>query len=175
MTVNGVAGDMLIAKELSKHLKYTKTERMFIERLIKKGAISVESLLEETISKVGKIKRSIEDGEDFKDKSDAKKSIVSINDIKTDTRVATIANVANKKGKLRIMVAEPLTQKLYYFIVPNKEVRGKHNIKIRFTKTGHIPERMLQKINQKNYKLSDNFSERVWLKYRVNSFKELCQ
>jgi hypothetical protein len=174
VTDNVVAGDILIIEELAKHLKYSQEERKFMIRLAKKGVIAVESLLEEAISKVGKIERYIEDGEDFKDKSDAKKAIVGINDIKTGTRIATIGNVSGKKGKLRIMIAEPLTQKLYYFIVPNEEVKGKHNIKVPFSKTGGITDKMLLKMNQKNYVMSDNFSERIWLKYRVNSFKELC-
>lgn len=167
VTDNAVAGDMLIVEELSKHLKYTPDERKFLKRLVKKGAISVESLLEEAISKVGKIERSIQDGQDFKDKSDAKKATVTVNDTKTEARAATIGNVSGKKGKLRIMVAEPLTQKLYYFIVPNKEVKNKHSLKIGFTKTGHLSKR--------KSKTDDSFNKRVWLKYNVNSFKELCQ
>ena len=57
-TPNVVKGDIMIISELSKHLKYSASERKFLIRLAKKGVVAVESMLEEAIAKVGKIKRS---------------------------------------------------------------------------------------------------------------------
>ena len=173
VTDNVVAGDSLIIKELSKHLKYSQEERKFMIRLAKKGAIAVETLLEEAISKIGKIERCIQDGQDFKDKSDAKKSTVGLNSAFHQSRAATIGNVSGKNGKLRIMIAEPLTGQLFYFVVPNKELKGKHNIKIPFHKNGGMPERILNLSVMNNSK--ESFTDMVWLCYRVNSFKEMCQ
>jgi hypothetical protein len=167
LTDNIVAGDMLIVEELSKHLKYTKTERMFLKRLIKKGAIAVESLLEEAISKVGNVKRSIIDGQDFIDKSDAKKVVVHThNHGQQKARRGMIGNIANKNGKLRVMMADAFTGELFYFIIPRKECSGKGTLEVVFNQRGGAPQRF----NGKN-----TICWRVWNKYRVNSFKELCQ
>jgi len=166
LTDNIVAGDMIIVEELSKHLKYTKTERMFLKRLIKKGAIAVESLLEEAISKVGNVKRSIIDGQDFIDKSDAKKVVVHThNYLQIKTRRGMIGNIANKNGKLRVMMADAFTGELFYFIIPRKECSGKTTLELTFNQRGGAP----QSFNGKN-----TLCWRVWNKYRVNSFKELC-
>jgi hypothetical protein len=181
-TKNTALGDILIINELAKHLKFSEEEKKFTIKLAKKGIIAVETLLEESISKVGKIKRSNEDGEDFIDGSDAKKCIVSNNDSKTDSKSVTISNVNGKKGILRVLVADPNTKQLYYFKIPNRELKNKHNgIKIMFSKNGGMPEHLKKKsiptVNiwgEKNIKVPDTFSARCWLTFRVNSFKELC-
>lgn len=182
-TKNTALGDILIIKELSKHLKFSEEQTKFTIKLAKKGIIAVESLLEESISKIGKIQRSNEDGEDFVDGSDAKKCIVSNNDSKTDSKSVTISNVMGKKGILRVLIADPNTNKLFFFKIPNKELKNKnHGIKIMFSKNGGMPEHLVKKsiptINiwgERKIKVPDTFSARCWLLYRVDTFKELCK
>ena len=166
VTDNVVAGDILIIKELAKHLKYSQEERKFMIRLAKKGAIAVETLLEEAISKVGKIERCIKDGQDFKDKSDAKKVVVHThNQYGRQSRRGMVSNVAKKNGKLRVLMADNFTDELFYFVIPQKEFIGRGTIEITFNKRGGEPERFMG---------TDSLSWRIWNKYRVNSFKELC-
>lgn len=180
-TQNVADGDVLIINELSEYLKYNDVQRKFLIDLAKKGIIAVETLLEEAISKVGKIKRSNKDGEDFVDGSDAKKAVVSLNDVNSGTRAAFIGNVANKKGILRVLVSEPMTGELFFFKIPNREIKGKGNIKIGFSKEGGMQSKVAYKmmpeynILGKKVKFKPkSFSEKVWLMYRVSSFKELC-
>lgn len=184
VTENSVEGDILIIKELSKHLQYTPEKmKMMIEESYH-GTIAVESLLERAIATVGKLQRSNEDGQDFIDGSDAKKATVTINDAKTGDRAVRIENVANKNGILRVMIAEPMTGELFYFKIPNHEIKGKSNIKIAFSRTGGIQEKIINKIETYkflkesiggNIKFNPKFfNERAWLFYRVDSFEELC-
>jgi hypothetical protein len=165
ITDNTIAGDILIVTELCKQLKFTPQETGTILKLTKMGAIATESLLEEAISKVGKLKRTTENGMDFTDQSDAKKCIVSKNDNKTRTQAITISNIRNKKGSLRIMAAAANSNKLYYFIIPNFEIGNKPNMKIMFDHNGYPSG------NSKK----DSFSYRCWNEYQVKTFKQLCK
>jgi len=179
VTENAIAGDILIIKELAKHLSYSEKEIQFMIRLAESGAIAVESLLEEAISKVGNVERCNIDGQDFMDGSDAKKAVVTTLDLKSGARAATIGNVAKKNGKLRIMVADPyIKDGLYYFVVPQEEIKGKHNLKIRFNKSGGEPNKIRELNSPLALLLSDttpdSLTDRLWLDYRVNSFKEMC-
>jgi hypothetical protein len=178
-TPNTVDGDIILIRELAKHLKYTETETKFMTRLAKKGIIAVESLLEEAISKVGKLERSHVNGQDFTDGSDAKKSVVTCNDAITEQRASTISNIKNKNGTLRIMISDPCTKEIFYFKVPNEELKNKKCIKIFFHKNGGMPMKIQQKtiirdITKDTSLYLKSFNERAWLKYRVNTFKELC-
>ena len=165
LTDNGIKGDILIIKELCKNLKFSKQKTNFYIDAAKHGVIAVESLLEQAIAKVGRLERCNKDGQDFKDGSDAKKAIFSPN------LEVTIKNLKNKKGLLRIMIANPSPwagifreEKLYYFKVPHSAYADKQSINIRF--------------NSSNYKYKNNQITRtwkIWNKYRVYSFKELCE
>ena len=181
-TKNTADGDILIINELSKHLKYSEIEKKFLIELAKKGIVAVETLLEEAISKVGKIKRSNSDGEDFVDGSDAKKVTVTINDAVTGDRCVRIGNISNKNGILRVLVAEPMTSEIFYFKIPNDEIKGKDNIKIAFHREGGIQNKIIDKLyvpktnfwGEQLMIRPKSFNERAWLLYRVDSFKELC-
>ena len=179
-TQNVADGDVLIINELSEYLKYTDVQTKFLVDLAKKGIIAVETLLEEAISKVGKIKRSNKDGEDFVDGSDAKKAVVTLKDANTGERAASIGNVGNKKGILRVLVSEPMTEQLFFFKIPNREIKGKNSIKISFSREGGMQDKIrrtliLNSTLDKKTKIKPkSFSERAWLMYRVHSFKELC-
>jgi|688.fasta_scaffold1079208_2 hypothetical protein len=169
VTVNTVAGDKLIIAELAKQLKYTKKEFKFLLNLAESGVVAVETMLELAISKIGKLERSIIDGQDFTDKSDAKKGTVSIistsTGYKSGSRGVTIGNIRNKKGLLRVMVAEPFTDELFYFKIPNKELNNRHNIKIRFDGFGGEP----MNLNE------GSLSHRIWNNYRIATFEEFCK
>jgi|FreactTroBogLake_1042271.scaffolds.fasta_scaffold26124_2 hypothetical protein len=183
-TYNVIDGDIILIKELTKQLKYTPGKTKDLINYAKKGIVAVESLLEEAISVVGGLKRSIENYEDFSDGSDAKKCTVTYNDVITGSRSITIGNVSLKRGCLRVMAADPFTGQVFYFKIPNKEVIGKHNLKINFSNRGGIPDKIKDKLLQsKGVNLwgekikveANNFNERAWLIYRVNTFKELCK
>lgn len=177
-TKNAIEGDLLIIKELAKQLNYSDEELNFTIKNAQHGIIAVESLLEYAISMVGNVQRCNKDGQDFVDGSDAKKATVTINDSATGDRAVRIENIANKNGILRVMVAEPMTGEIFYFKIPNHEIRGKKNIKIAFSKDGGIQSKVQKKFLFKEIFDADfdlkSFNERAWLKYRVNSFEELC-
>ena len=177
-TENTIAGDILIINELSKHLKYSQVEKQFLIRLAKQGIVAVESLLEQSISKVGRIKRCLKDGQDFEDGSDAKKTTVGLISVDTGARGCTVGNVSSKNGILRIIAAEPMTSEIFYFKIPNHEIIGKINIKITFDKEGGVPRKILNKVLSKNFFdeviIPKTFNERAWVMYRVENFKELC-
>jgi hypothetical protein len=171
LTDNGIKGDILIIKELCKNLKFSKQKTNFYIDAAKHGVIAVESLLEQAIAKVGRLERCNKDGQDFKDGSDAKKAIVSPN------LEVTIKNLKNKKGLLRIMIANPSPwaeilhgEKLYYFKVPHSAYADKQSINIRFN-SSHARD-----VNVYKYKNNQiTRAWKIWNKYRVYSFKELCE
>lgn len=181
---NTIVGDMQLVEELTKHLQIPVNERKTFINACKYGMIAVESMLERAISYVGKLKGSTVDGQDFIDGTDAKKVIVTVNDNITQARCATIGNVGNKNGALRIMVADPKDKKNYYFLVPKEECTGKLTIKIPFDKDGGPPDYILKKSQEilKTYERGEtvdysaiDFTIKAWLKYRVYSFRDLCE
>jgi hypothetical protein len=165
LTENSIAGDIILTRELCKQLKYSAEKTKTILNLTKQGIIAVEILLETAIAKVGKIKRNSTKGMDFEDGTDAKKSTVTINDSKTGRYSISILGIKNKVGALRVAAASPLSNEIYYFIIPNKELKNKSSIKIMFNKDGGPTQS-----NQIN-----SFSHKCWNQYRVKTFKELCK
>ena len=175
ITDNTIAGDILIVKELCKQLRYSPEKTKFYIDAAKHGVIAVETLLEYAISKVGKLQRCIKNGQDFSDGSDAKKGIVGTHSHgekrrgQNNTRECSIANVENKNGKLRIMIADASVGELYYFSVPKKAFAGRKRISVIFNADGDAPEKF------HNRQSGKTLSWKLWNEYRVNSFKELCQ
>jgi hypothetical protein len=166
ITNNTIAGDILIVTELCKQLKFTPQEAKTVLKLTKMGAIATESLLEEAISKVGKLKRTTENGMDFTDQSDAKKCTASAPVNKSEHRSMVICNIHNKKGALRVMgsMIGDNGPKLYYFIIPNSEIGNKKRLKIMFSPNGEPTQGT-----------RDSFSYRCWNEYQVKTFKQLCK
>ena len=169
LTENSIAGDVLLSDELlTKAYPNANTMRpiKLIERMVKDGVIQVDALLERAISVHGKLKRESTTGRDFVDGSDAKKSTVGwckkTYRGKTKTTVSTyrnarIANLKHKKGLLRVAVADKLTNKNYYFLIPYSAYKGHNEIDIRFTeKDGPLPVGR-------------------FYPYLVNSFKDICK
>lgn len=168
-TPNVVAGDIMIIKELSKHLKYSPQERKFLIRLARKGIVAVETMLEEAISKVGKVKRSNKDGEDFECGGDAKKAIVNRRQhgpVRSHSREAGISNLKKKRGNLLVMIAEPMTNELFYFVIPYHEYKNQSAILFQFNKNGGENTHFNGKKSQ---------SWRIWNQYRAYSFKDFVK
>lgn len=158
-TENCVAGDILIVKELTKHLEYSPSQTKFVIELAKSGQIAVETMLENAISKIGKLMRSSKKGEDFIDGSDAKKAITwQVDKNLYSWRRTEIGNLKNKRGILRCMVADSISQELYYFKFPHSAYKGKQKILIPFDRFGFQ---------------ATNSRSSVW-NYQVSSFEELC-
>lgn len=126
--------------------------------MVKDGVLQIETLVEQAISKRGKLPRQSTEGRDFVDGTDAKKALtqLAIEPGKTTRRVAQISNIKGKHGALRIAVGETLTRKIYYFKVPKKAYDGLTCIRIYFNEDGS------PKLDGK------------WFAYQC-SFDELCQ
>jgi hypothetical protein len=168
-TPNVVKGDLIIINELSKHLKYSVEERKFLKRLAKKGVVAVETMLEEAISKVGKVKRSNKDGEDFVNGADAKKAIVNFRShgpVRSHSREAGVCNLKSKKGNLQVMIAEPESGELFYFVIPHNEYKNQSSIVFQFNKNGGA---------NTDFNGTKSQSWRIWNQYRVSTFKEFAK
>lgn len=157
-TDNSIRGDRLIVRELCRQLRYKSKKTNEMLSLVNHGIIAVESLLEYAISRVGKLERSTRDGEDFVDGSDAKKCIINSENSRAKQRTVNVCNLQNKRGKLRIMVADTDSSEIYMFVVPYKEYRGNRAMKIIIS----------------NNTRSNSRNSRIWNQYRVYSFREFC-
>jgi hypothetical protein len=175
LTDNTVDGDILIIQELCKQLRYSKQKTKFFVDAAKHGVIAVETFLEQAIAKVGGLTRTNKNGRDFTDGSDAKKGTVYTHTHglngqvdRNVTRNVTIGNLKNKRGILRVVVADPWTQELFYFKVPHSAYADKKKIDLTFSMEGQ-PEVI-------KYRCGNlTLSWKMWNKYRVNTFNELCQ
>jgi hypothetical protein len=140
---NSVAGDMLVFEALI-NKAYPRYKRRNIHNLlanmVRDGTVQMDALLEKAISQEGNLQRESRDGWDFADRSDAKKAITQYVQGSTPgtalRRRALISNVAGKDGKLRCMVSETISKKVYYFKIPRSAYRGMNCISIYFTEHG---------------------------------------
>ena len=161
--------DEIILLDLYKYAGYSDNDLPTLKKAVRRGDLAVESLVENAISKTGKLKRVKIEGMDFEDGSDAKKTTVMNQFGKTAFVRGAGFSSKNKKGILRVVVVEPLTKEVYYFkILPEFYVnRGKaraKSLRIPFAKDGGPP-----KFTGKN-----KIAEELW-SYRVNNFKDLCK
>jgi len=155
---------------LSPYMGWTRNQKQLMLEMVQHGVIAVETLLELAISKVGKIKRSTIDGQDFIDGSDAKKATVyNQNGDKSakEQRQAWIGNIV-KNGVLRIVIADPKKGEMFFFKVPQKVTKTLNNkrnmMNIPFSPDGGKPSRL--RPNAIPYV--------IWNECRVDSFEELC-
>lgn len=169
-TDNSSAGDILLIKELSPYLGYTRAQLKWALEEAKHGGMAVESLLERAISIQGKIKRSNKDGEDFIDGSDAKKVTLSRNSKSDNSLSCHISNLKNKKGILRVAVSDPFRNKVHYFKIPHSLYVGRKTINLSFS---HKSLDGMPNIKEKTN--SKSFSAMVWQYYKCDSFEELCR
>jgi predicted GIY-YIG superfamily endonuclease len=173
-TENSVSGDVLILTELMKHLRIPKKNRPLLLEIASWGGLAVETFLEQAISKISKVKRSNTHGEDFVNGWEAKKCTViyHTHGTKNSTinREATIKNIHKKHGDVLIVVADSLSNELFYFKIPAEEIKGRKSITITCDTKGGA----LKCFRSVNGSVENSFSWRLWNLYRKSSFKELC-
>ncbi len=158
LTENSIRGDRLIFDNIMDYAYKNwrdKNPLELLEQMVSHGVLQIDALVEQAISRKGGLKRESVEGRDFEDGSDAKKANTQwlIEDTQT-RRVATIKNIQGKQGVLRIIVAETLTDHVYYFKVPRRAYRGLKQISIYFNGDG----------SPKAGK---------WFEYEVSTFEEL--
>ena len=154
-----IIGNKLIYNEIAKALRIPNSVRKINLKQIDHGIISIDNLVEHAISSLGKIDRSNITGQDFIDGSDAKKCTVS----GETGRRAHICNCKNKKGILRVIVADERNNEVYYFKVPHKYYKGLDVFKILFAADGGRPTRGRSKLA---------ISENIWNNCQVKNIYE---
>ena len=103
--------------------------------LVKKGMLTVSTVLEYAIASMSGLKVVQKDSHDLEDLSDVKYATNRKRD-KGDTLSAKISNVGNKVGALRVQVLERMSGKFYYFLIPYHAYADKNDLEVPFTKTG---------------------------------------
>lgn len=156
---NSVTGDQIIFEDIISHA-YSNFKNMdplvLLRKMVSDGVIQMDALFEKAISVKGKLTRQSVEGRDFVDGSDAKKALTQpLIEKYSHRRVATIRNIEGKHGALRVIVAETLTGKTYYFKIPKKAYKGLVCIRIYFNADG----------SPKDGK---------WFQYECRTFKQLC-
>jgi hypothetical protein len=156
---NSITGDQILFEDIIGHA-YENFKNMdagvLLRKMVADGVIQMDALVEKAISVKGKLKRQSGEGRDFVDGSDAKKALTQpLIEKYSHRRVATIRNIEGKHGALRIIVAETLTGKTYYFKVPKNKYKGLRCIRIYFNADG-TPK------------------DGKWFQYRCSTFKQLC-
>ena len=113
--------------------KLSKLDQHTIDVLLKDNYIEVSSAFEKTVALLGKYDVISESHADLSDGSDCKLSSVY-----DDGSVygAQIIGLKHKTGKLRVQLYERITNKFYYFVIPNYLYNGMVKIKIPFTYNG---------------------------------------
>lgn len=161
--------DEILLEKIYKFAGYKESDLPTLKRAVKRGDLAMESMVENAISRVGKIKRVDLQGMDFEDGSDSKKVTV----VNQGTKIKPVRGAGfsskNKKGTLRVVVVEPMTNEVFYFKIPpefyigQKQRRRELGLRIYFSNNGGKP----------NFTNKATESKKVW-SYQVKSFKELC-
>ena len=162
-----IAGDKIIVRELGKYIGVPQKHLLI---LAEKGILASETLVEEAIAVAGNLTRCENGkGQDYTDKSDAKKAGISWDGIHKRYRGADVRGLKTKQGWLRVVVPEPMENQLYFFLIPRNEYLDKkwECLRIPFAKTGGPPDLSTRD--------KDSFAYRVWTKYNVKSFQDLCR
>lgn len=161
--------DSLLLKKIYRFAGYSKKDLATLLKAVKKGDLAMESVVENAIARIGKIKRIDIVGMDFVDGSDAKKVTVCNQGTIARLNRGAQFSTKNKKGILRVVVIEPMTEEIFYFKIPPEfyvgaaQKRRETAIRIKFSNHGGKP-------NLVNLKEGAD----VW-NYNVKSFKELCR
>lgn len=160
--------DEILLEKIYRFAGYGKSHLPGIKRAVRQGDLAMESMVENAISRVGKLERTNLKGMDFADGSDAKKvTVANQGTVKKPTRGAGFST-KNKKGVLRIVAVDPMVKEVYYFKIPPEfycgveQRRREQGLRIPFSKNGGKP----QKIKE------NTVMEKLW-SFQVQSFKEL--
>lgn len=150
---NHTKGQVLLVKHLhAKAYPGSSKENLFhVIKLAMDGVLKAGHLFERALAKRSKLKHTPVFHKDFSDNSDAKTAVTFQ---KNNFLIAVIKNIQSKIGKLRCIVACPLSSKVYYFKIPKSAYKDQITINIRFKLDG-----------------TPNFGK--WGKYQVKTWREL--
>ena len=161
--------DEILLEKIYKFAGYKKEHLPALKKAVNQGDIAMESMVENAISRVGKLERTNQIGMDFTDGSDAKKvTVVNQGTKKQPIRGAGFSS-KNKKGILRVVVVDPVVSEVFYFKIPpefylgQEQKRREVGLRILFSKTGGKPD----------FKLRSPTAREMW-SFQVKSFKDLC-
>ena len=121
-------------------------------KLARDGVLRTDGLYEKALAKRSKFKHTPVAHKDFSDNSDAKTAVAFLNS--RNFIIAVIKNLQSKIGKLRCIVCEPTTEKIFYFKIPKSAYRDQKTITIGFKVDG-----------------TPNFGK--WAKDQVKTWREL--
>ena len=171
VSINSVAGNLLINEEMSPHIKnsFNKNRNSPKELeednntrrgMIEAGCLDIGSLVEHCMALQNpKLKRiqGAQNGCDFTDGSDAKMAtICEVNDGRGSTSYrAKIHHITNKTGTLRCIIANTVTGEVAFFLIPY-DVHSTYSDKVTIC-----------------YSPSKNAYGK-FEEYRVDTFKQLC-
>jgi hypothetical protein len=162
--------DEILLEKIYRFAGYKKEHLSALKRAVRQGDLAMESMVENAISRIGKLERTNKQGMDFVDGSDAKKvTVVNQGTIKVPNRGAGFST-RNKKGILRVVVVDSMIGEVFYFKVPPEfyvnvtQRRRETALRIRFSKNGGKPAKFTP----------NGTSEEMW-SFQVKSFKELCK
>jgi hypothetical protein len=127
-----------------------------MNKLLEIGLIQVSTAFEHALANVGGFEVVSIDGCDGSDGSDAKLSSTRFR-ARGTAYSACVSGTKNKIGKLRVQVYERMTDKFYYFVIPNEAYCNITYVEIPFNVNG---------TPKKNSK---------WWAYEVNTFESLSK
>ena len=155
--------DKIFVEHLYKYAGYEDQDLPTLLKAVQQGDLAVESILENAIAKVGNLSRTMEDGMDFTDGSDAKKCTAMNQGGHRFYNKGTRISTKNKFGLLRIAVLDPDIEKMFYFKIPFEIYCGNNLIRIPFCAYGGKP-----------YFRSNNYIGKSYWECQVKTFEELC-
>ena len=162
--------DEILLEKIYRFAGYRKEHLSGLKRAVRQGDLAMESMVENAISRIGKLERTNAHGMDFVDGSDAKKVTVANQGTITKPNLGAGFSTKNKKGVLRVVVVDPLIKEVFYFKIPPsfyvgvKQKRREIALRIQFDNRGGKPKRFTK----------GGTSEELW-SFQVKSFKELCK
>ena len=170
VTINSVAGNLLINEEMSPHIKNSfnknrnspkelEEDKNTRRGMIEAGCLDIGSLVEHCMALQNpKLKRiqGAQNGCDFTDGSDAKMATIRVsNTAQGSTSYKAKIHHINKTGTLRCIIANTVTGEVAFFLVP-------HDVYSKYSTAFDI----YYSPSKNNY---GKFEE-----YRVDTFEQLC-
>ena len=161
--------DSILLQHIYSHAGYNKADLPVLRKAVMRGDLAMESLVENAVARVGKLKRVNIIGMDHHDGSDTKKVTVVNQGTKAKPYRGAGFSTKNKKGVLRVVVVDPLINEVFYFRIPPSFYVGVEQkrrgvaLRIRFHKNGGRPF----------FKNEVPNSTDIW-SFEVKSFKKLC-
>jgi hypothetical protein len=123
--------------------EYTAKQLALLRKQVEMGIIQIETMLENALANAsGTYTRIAENGRDFTDNSDAKKSVSNFRNNNTWrdqwTNSFAITNLKNKTGLIRALCYSKEQDKFYCFAIPHRAYKGMARVDIILdTSTGY--------------------------------------